>query len=445
MQDWLNRHADICALRLAVTDLNGQARGKRLPRRFADKIFAGGTRLPFSTLNVDLLGQDIDDSPLVFDSGDADGLLAPTERGFIPLPWLDTPTALVPMEMFQADGTTAFDGDPRQALRRVLARYDAHKLTPVAALEMEFYLIDISGPLPQIPCPPGTRHRHAVSDTLSISALDDFDGFLTDLYAACEAMDIPADAAISESGIGQFEINLLHCNDALRTADNAWLFKMAAKGVARKHGFTASFMAKPYADSAGSGMHSHFSLLDAKGQNIFDDSSPEGSPALHHAVAGCLAAMADSSLVFAPFDNSYARLVPGAHAPTSLSWGYDNRTTALRIPAGPAKARRIEHRVAGGDANPYLILAAILGAALNGIEDQSQPPPPTIGNAYANSLPQIADTLQRAITSFAQSAHINRVFAPRLIDNFIRCKRQDGSELANLDDETRTAIYLKTL
>ena len=134
MQDWLSRHANIQALRLAVVDLNGQARGKRLPRRFADKTFDGGTRLPFSTLNVDLLGQDIDDSPLVFDSGDADGLLTPTERGFVPMPWLDTPTALLPMWMFHPDHT-AFDGDPRHALRQVLERYIHHHLTPVTAID----------------------------------------------------------------------------------------------------------------------------------------------------------------------------------------------------------------------------------------------------------------------------------------------------------------------
>ena len=444
MQDWLDRHANITALRLAIADLNGQARGKRLPRRFSDKIFSGGTKLPFSTLNVDLLGQDIDDSPLVFDSGDADGLLVPTERGFVPMPWLDTPTAMLPMGMFNTDNT-AFDGDPRHVLRRVLERYKQQQLTPVSAIEMEFYLIDASGPEPQIPCVPGTTYRHAVADTLSISALDDFDGFLTDLYAACDAMDIPADAAISESGIGQFEINLLHCDDALRTADNAWLFKIAAKGVAQRHGFIASFMAKPYPDSAGSGMHSHFSVLDATGKNIFDDGSATGSETLRHALAGCLSAMADSSLIFAPFDNSFERLVPGAHAPTSLCWAYDNRTTALRIPAGPPNARRIEHRVAGADANPYLMLAAILGAALNGIEDQIPPPPATIGNAYDRTAPQIAQTLEQAITDFERSNHIKRLFPAMMIDNFTRTKHQERRILTDLDSQMRRAIYLKAL
>ena len=444
MQDWLKKNSDITSLRLASVDLNGQARGKRIPSRFAAKIFKAGTRMPFSACNLDLLGQDIDDSPLVFNSGDADGTLRPTERGFVPMPWLNTPTALLPVWMFNEDGT-GFSSDPRHALQRLLNCFADQGLTPVVALEMEFYLIDTAAPKPQIPRAPLAPRAHHVADTLSVRALDDFDAFLTDLYTACEAMSIPADAAISESGAGQFEINLLHCDDALRTADNAWFFKAAAKGIARKHGYTASFMAKPYLDSAGSGLHSHFSLLDRDGHNIFDDGTTTGSVALQHAVEGCLAAMEASSLVFAPFDNSYDRLVPDAHAPTSICWGYDNRTTALRIPASSPQARRIEHRVAGGDANPYLLLTAILGAALNGIEDRQLPAQPVTGNAYAQSLPKIAESWKNAIDMFGQSAQIRRIFDHKLIDNYLRCKRQELRLLPALDPDSRTALYLETL
>ena len=181
--------------------------------------------------------------------------------------------------------------------------------------------------------------------------------------------DIPADTAISETGLGQFEINLMHSDDALRAADDTWLFKMMVKGLARRHGFAASFMAKPYPEYSGNGLHTHFSLLDRDGNNVFDNGGPEGTTMLHNAVAGCLAAMHDCTLIFAPHANSYDRLVPGMHAPTGIAWAYENRTAAVRIPSGSSAARRIEHRVAGGDVNPYLMLAAILGAALIGIED----------------------------------------------------------------------------
>ena len=282
-------------------------------------------------------------------------------------------------------------------------------------------------------------------DVLSLAGIDEFDPFFTDLYAACEAMGIPADAAISEGGLGQFEINILHSKNALKAADDAWLFKLAVKGIARKHGMAASFMAKPYKDQPGNGMHTHFSLLDEKGRNIFDDGSDKGSAALLHAVAGVLAALPASTLVFAPHGNSYQRLTPNSHAPTTPAWGYENRTVAVRIPGGNPAARRIEHRVAGGDVNPYLMLAAVLGAALNGLEDGKAPPPPTTGNAYAKNTQPLPDTWSKAIETFEGNAQIARIFHPDLIDNFLRCKRQEMRRLNAADTEFETRTYLETV
>ena len=282
-------------------------------------------------------------------------------------------------------------------------------------------------------------------EILSLRALDQFDAFFTALYDACEAMDIPADTAISESGLGQFELNLMHQPDALKAADDAWLFKMLVKGMARKHGFAASFMAKPYQDYAGSGMHMHFSMLDREGQNVFDDGTSAGSDLLRHAVRGCLAAMPGSMLVFAPHANSYARLVPGAHAPTGIAWAYENRTAALRIPSGPGAARRIEHRLAGGDVNPYLSIAAVLGAALNGIEDAAQPPAPITGNAYAQDLQQVPSTWDTAITAFENSVDVARIFDAELIRNFLLTKRQERREMAALSPEEQVEIYLDSV
>lgn len=216
----------------------------------------------------------------------------------------------------------------------MLDRYAARGLTPVVATELEFFLIDDSGRELKIPRSPRTGKRRVAGDILSMRALDVWDRFFTDLYSGCEAMDIPAEATISEAGLGQFEINLTHQPDALRAADDAWLFKLLTRGLARRHGFAASFMAKPYEEYSGNGMHVHFSVLDAQGRNIFDDGGPKGSPALHHAIAGCLNGMAGSTLVFAPHHNSYDRLVPGAHAPTGIGWAYENRTVAIRVPGG---------------------------------------------------------------------------------------------------------------
>jgi glutamine synthetase len=444
MKDWLRKHPQVRTIRVAAADLNGQPRGKRIPTRFAEKMATEGTRFPFSVLNLDIWGEDIEDSPLLFESGDADGILKPTERGFMPMPWLEAPTALLPIWMFHEDGRP-YEGDPRQALAAVVRRYKDHGLTPVVAMELEFFLIDDSGKTLQVPPSPRSGKRRKAAEILSIRALDAFDTFFTDLYDACEAMDIPADTAISEAGLGQFEINLMHQDDALRAADDAWLFKMLVKGLARRHGFAASFMAKPYPEYSGNGLHTHFSVIDKNGMNVFSDGGPEGSGVLKQAIAGCLAGMHDSTLLFAPHHNSFERLVPDAHAPNAVCWAYENRTSAIRVPSGSPAARRIEHRVAGGDVNPYLMLAAILGAALIGMEQGLTPPPPITGNAYALDLPLIPDTWEGAVTAFESSTVMPRIFAKELIRNLVMTKRQEIHYMAELSPEEQTEIYLDTV
>ncbi|MEO0668432.1 MAG: glutamine synthetase family protein [Pseudomonadota bacterium] len=444
MQDWLTEHPEIRALRVAASDLNGVARGKRVPVTSGAKALAGGMRFPRSVLNLDIQGEDIADSPLVLASGDQDGVLRPTERGFVPLPWLDTPTALLPVWMFDEDGT-AFAGDPRHALGASEARLAALGLRVVASVELEFFLIDDSGDGLRVPASPRSGKRRVAGEILSLRLLDQFDAFFTALYDGCAAMGIPADATISESGLGQFEVTLTHQEGALKVADDAWLFKMLVKGLARKHGMCASFMAKPYADCAGTGMHMHASLLDTAGRNVFDDGGAEGTPVLHHAVAGCLAAMPGSTLIFAPHANSYARMVPGAHAPTAVCWAYENRTAALRVPGGPPAARRIEHRMAGGDINPYLMLAAVLGAMANGIEDAALPPAPITGNAYAQDLPQVPRTWTAAMDAFESSPDMARIFTDQLRGNLMMTKRQEARLVASLTDAEQVEIYLDTV
>jgi glutamine synthetase len=441
---YLYENPEITSIRTVASDLNGQARGKRMARRFADKALEEGTRFPYSALNLDIWGEDIEDSPLVFGSGDPDGILMPTERGFLPVPWLDSPTALLPIWMFHEDGTP-YDGDPRQALARVLDRYTARGLTPVVATELEFYLIDDKGASPRVPPSPRSGKRRHQAEILALRQLDSWDNFITTLHEACEAMDIPADTMISEAGPGQFEINLMHQADALKAADDAWFFKLLVRGLARHHNVAASFMAKPYPDYAGNGLHVHFSILDRDGANIFDERQTGGADRLGHAIAGCLKAMTGSMLIFAPHASSYDRLVPGAHAPTGIAWAHENRTAAIRVPSGGPAARRIEHRVAGGDINPYLFLAAILGAALNGLEDGDAPPPPITGNAYTQNLKQLPATWETAIDAFAKSAEIARIFAPTLIENLLATKRQELHYMAELSAEERTELYLDTV
>ena len=442
--EWLREHPEVRTIRVAAADLNGVARGKRVASRFAEKLLSEGTKFPYSVLNLDIWGEDIEDSPLVFESGDPDGVLLPTERGFLPMPWLDAPTGLLPLWMFHPDGRP-YEGDPRQALARVVEHYAAAGLVPVVATELEFFLIDDSGRTLRVPPSPKSGKRRTGGEVLSLRALDAFDQFFSALYDACESMDIPADTAISEAGPGQFEINLMHQPDPLKAADDTWLFKMLVKGIARSYGFAASFMAKPYDTWPGNGMHMHFSVLTKEGTNIFDNGGEDGTDQLRHAVAGCLRAMPGSTLLFAPHENSYDRLVPNAHAPTGIGWAYENRTGAIRIPSSGPKARRIEHRVAGGDVNPYLTIAAILGAALNGIEEKLEPPPAFKGNAYDQQLAQLPTDWGAAIEAFATCSDMRRIFPLHLIDNYLMTKRQELHYMAELTDEETVELYLDTV
>lgn len=443
MKNWLRKHPEVRTIRVAAADLNGQPRGKRVPVRFADAVVANGTRFPMSVLNLDIWGEDVEDSPLVFEIGDPDGILRPTERGYVPMPWLSTPSALLPMWMYTEEGEP-FEGDPRHALAAVVARFKERGLTPVMATEMEFYLVDDSGSEIRQPPSPRSGKRRPGAEILSLRALDAFDAFFNDLYDGCDAMDIPAEAAISEVGLGQFEINLSHVPDALKAADDAWLFKMLVRGLARNHGFAASFMAKPYEDYAGSGLHTHFSLIDKDGRNVFANGTFEGTRLLHNAIAGCLKGINELALVFAPHANSYDRLVPESHAPTGICWAYDNRTASVRVPGGSLAARRVEHRVAGGDVNPYLFLAAVLGSALIGIEDDLTPPPPIEGNAYDQDLDQIPDTWEQAIETF-DSPFVRRIFPQALIDNLIATKRQELHYMSELTQRQQIELYLDTV
>ena len=406
---------------VAVCDLNGVARGKRLPASQGPKVLNGDIRMPLSLPTVDIWGRDIDGSPMIFESGDGDGLCRPCRSQILPAPWLGPRASYVPVWMFNEDGSPS-TVDPRQALAAVLNRFEAQGLTPVVATELEFYL-----------SPASAGHAPFPSEgVLSLQQLGTVGSLLDDIYAACALHDVPADAAISECGPGQFEINLTHRSDALLAADDAVIFKSIVRGFAQQHGFKASFMAKPLGNAAGSGLHVHFSLLDASGRNVFDDGSDAGSDVLLHAVAGVLEALPESTLIFAPHFNSYRRLRPNTHAPTAVTWGYENRTAAVRIPGGPAAARRIEHRVAGADANPYLVLAAVLGAALRGMNRQQTPQPPLHGDSYRAEAESLPLDWGAAIAAFEDGPTIADIFPDQMRSIFAMGKRQ---ELARFQDE----------
>lgn len=440
---WLADNPQIEVLHTAVCDLNGIMRGKRIPIDQARRVAENGIRMPLSIVGVDVWGEDIMGNPLVFSSGDIDGICSPTGRGALPINWTTRPSAMIPLWLFQ-DARTPFLGDPRQALAQVLRRYTEHGLTPVVATELEFYLVDPEADEARPPISPYTGKRLDSDAILSLDELEDFGEFFRDVYLQCEQQNVPADTAVAENGIGQFEINLLH-TDGLKAADDAVLFKRIVKGVARKHNLVATFMAKPYGGRSGNGFHVHFSLNDTAGVNVFDDGTESGSEVMHHAVGGLLAGMAETTLLYAPHFNSYRRLRPDTHAPSAISWGYENRTTAVRIPGGNSKARRIEHRVAGADANPYLVLAGILGAALAGIEDRIVPPKPFKGRAYSERLPKLPADWASAVNAFEDGAMIPRIFDQALQAMFVACKRQEIAGFASQVSDLEFSAYLEAV
>lgn len=441
---WLADRPEVETIFACICDLNGVMRGKRVPIEQLGKITSGALRMPLSLLSMDIWGEDIEGNDLVFDTGDADGLCDFTGRPISPVDWTSRPAAFAQLWMRQEDGRP-FMGDPRRALAAVVERFEERGLTPVVATELEFYVVDPSAPVPQPPCSPITGKRLDSDSALSLDELQHFDAFLNEIYNSCAAHGIPANSAISENGAGQFEINLLHVADPLQAADDAVLFKRLVRGIARKHGFAATFMAKPYGDRAGSGMHVHFSLNDAQGRNVFDDGGDEGTEIMRQAVAGLIRTMQENTLVFAPHENSFRRLLPGAHAPSSVAWGYENRTVAVRIPGGDPRARRIEHRVAGADANPYLVLASILGGALLGIENAWEPPPPITGDAYSQNLETLPPDWASAIEAFSRGAHVPRIYARRLQRMFVQCKMQELRRFTSHVTEFEYHSYLESV
>jgi glutamine synthetase len=444
MLSWLQHHPEIESLRAAICDLNGAMRGKGIPISQASKALRGGLRMPLSVAGVDVWGADVIANNLVFEAGDADGVCEWTGRDILPIDWLAKPTALIPLWLTEESGAP-FLGDPRRALAAVIERYATHGLTPVVATEMEFYLVDASRLQPVPPSSPLTGKQLDSEGILSVEEIDQFDAFLNDIYKSCAAQAIPADTAVAENGAGQFEINILHAPDALKAADDAVFFKRLVKGVARKHGFAATFMAKPYGERSGNGLHVHFSLVDQAQRNVFDDGSSAGSKRLRFAVGGLLATMSESTLLFAPHANSYRRLQPESHAPTAIAWGYENRTAALRIPGGANTARRIEHRVAAADANPYLVLAGILGSALEGIEREIEPPQPIVGDAYSQNLLRLPSDWTTAISLFERGIAMERIFTPVLRRMLVACKRQELKVFASRVTDFEYHSYLETV
>lgn len=442
--DWfLRAHPDINTIEALLPDCNGVMRGKWVPRHKLAKIFDGELKLPKTALSLDIWGRDVEE--LVFASGDADGICRAVEGSLLPTPWtVGGQHGQIMLSMFNGDGTP-YLGDPRHVLKQVLARYQKAGLRPVVAAELEFSLVTWDESVPQHTCPSPAGSSPVGGNTYGLDVLNHHQDMMEDLRLACEIQDLPFDGVVKESAASQYEINMQHVDNPVLAAKQIVMLKRLIKGVCAKHGLIASFMPKPFETESGNGMHVHCSMLDESNTNVFDDGTEKGSALLHNAIGGCLLNMADSVAIFAPSFNGYRRFQPGAHAPTFPSWGYENRTVAVRVPAGSQTARRLEHRVAGADANPYLVFAVLLSAMLDGIEQNISPGDPITGDGYAQEKTTLPVYMPDAVKLFSESDFIRNSLGEELQRIFTLTKQQEMEEFRRRITLLEYQSYLEKL
>ncbi len=366
-------------MELLVPDINGILRGKRIRRNAFEKICEDGFCFCAGTTLLTILGDVVEGMPYSAADGDPDTPCHLVPGSLAPVPWANRPTAQALFRMVD-EGGTPFLGDPRAVLERSIAPLKKMGLKIVMATELEFYLLDAKSDRPKQRAPrvPGIGRPQPGPQVYHPDDLWEVEPFLDDVYAYCEAQGIPADAATSEFAPAQFEINLLHIDDPVLACDHAVLLKRAVKAAAKKHGFVACFMAKPFAEDSGSGLHIHMSLVDRNGKNYFSHGRdslaiPPFSARLRYAIGGLLKTMAESTAIFAPNANSYRRLLPESFAPVEPNWGVNHRAVAVRVPQADMKNLRFEHRVAGADANPYLVTSAIAAGVHHGLKNKCDP------------------------------------------------------------------------
>ena len=428
LDDYLEAWPETRFMEPLITDMNGILRGKRVGVKDLGKAFENGVNTCAATVVLDTLGNTFSSIPNGLRDGDPDVKAMAVPGSLAPVPWATLPTAQVLLEMINLDGSP-HENDPRNVLRRAAQPLFDLGLKPVTALELEFYLVehDGSGFQPRMPRIPGSELPQGGAQYCMMEDLYEVDDFLTDLDAFCHAQNIPAGAALSEFAPGQFEVNLQHVDDPVLACDHAVLLKRAIKAAAAKNGLAATFMAKPFAESAGSGLHIHVSVLDRDGSNIFAGESKDGdfSDQLRYAIGGLGEIMSESVAVFAPNANSYRRHSPGNFVPASPDWGPNHRGVALRIPLSGQANKRLEHRVAGADANPYLVLAAVLAGIHHGISTRCEPRAMTPERAEFEYKVEIPARWPTALDAFDAGKILPRYFGKPYHQLFSKCRREE--------------------
>ncbi|MEH6515377.1 MAG: glutamine synthetase family protein [Halioglobus sp.] len=425
IKDWLKQH-QISEVECLVPDITGNARGKFIPaQQFLDM---GEPRLPESILIQSVTGVFSASHWDFVDPSDKDMILKPDVSTMRIVPWAREPTAQIIHDCYTQDG----EPHPlatRNILRKVLKLYEDEGLKPVVAPEMEFYLVDKNTNPDSVLQPPHGRsgRRETARLSYSIDAVAEFEDFVEDMYNYAELQKLQVDTLIHETGAAQMEINFLH-GDTLSLADQVFAFKRTVRETAHKYGIYATFMAKPMQTEPGSAMHIHQSMVDIEsGKNIFTTDEGGHSDALFAYIGGLQRYTPELITLYAPNVNSYRRLAPDIAAPINLNWGYDNRTTAFRVPSASPAATRVENRFPGADVNPYLAFAATLASGYLGMKHGLKPTAPHEGTANEDSV-EVARTLEEGLRSLQNSSEVTDIFGELFLRAFTAVKLNEFEE-----------------
>ena len=423
-QDWFQER-NIEDVEAFVPDMAGSARGKVIP---AGKFGHGDMKMPESVFAQTVSGDYVADPDNV---EDRDMLLVPDPRTLRPVPWAADPAASVFLDCYHRDGSPVAKS-PRAVLRSVLAKYEARGWVPVVAPEVEFYLLSPHSDPNEEAEPPQGRlgWTEGANQPYSIDTMNDFDPFINEVYAFCEAQRIEIDTISQEMGPAQFELNFLH-GHAVDLADQVFLFKRTVREAAIKHEMHATFLAKPIAGEAGSALHVHQSVIDKQGNNIFSTADGEPSDLFYGFLGGLQRYMNDALLVFAPYVNSYRRFIDPDSSPVNLAWAIDNRTVGLRVPDASPDARRIENRLGGADVNPYLVIAASLACGYLGMVEGIKPTAQTVGSAYGQDY-GLHKHIYSAVDALRESNPMRDLFGDAFVDLYTALKDAEYQEFQEI-------------
>ncbi len=452
LRSYLRRHPGTDAMELLITDVTGVFRGKRIRGNEFSKVFSDGFCLPGSAVLLNTLGDDVPGMAYGGgEDGDPDVQANVVSGSLAPVPWAAKATAQALFRLYFRDGEPFF-ADPRTVLERAMRPFQKMKLDIVMAAELEFYLLDAKTdrPTQKTSLVPGIGRPQPGPQVYHPDDLWDIENFLDDLNDVCAAQNIPAGSTTSEFAPGQFEINLGHVDDPVLACDHAVLLKRAIKAVARQHAFVACFMAKPFEEDSGSGLHVHMSLVDRSRKNYFSQSkekmaSPPYSARLRHAVGGLVKTMTDATAIFAPNANSYRRLRPEMFAPVEPNWGANHRNVAIRIPVSDEKNLRFEHRVSGADASPYLVTAAILAGVHHGLKNRCDPGRMVREGEVISLKNKLPNRWDAAIDKFSRSKVLPEYLGAEFCKSYVLNRRSESARFHNVVSNTDFDWYLRAV